>query len=76
MKYLEKHPILNDVRHRFRREQSCEPQPILSIQDLGRNVDIIMDLILLDISKAFDKLPNERVKYKIHHYGIGDTNLT
>ena len=32
------------------------------------------DLILLDFSKAFDKVSNEKLPLKLHHYGIrGDT---
>jgi hypothetical protein len=29
-----------------------------------------IDLILLDFSKAFDKVPHERLLYKMEYYGI------
>jgi hypothetical protein len=34
-----------------------------------------MDLILLDFSKAFDKVPHERLLYKAQYYGIDGSTL-
>ena len=34
------------------------------------------DAILLDFSKAFDKVPHQRLAVKLHHYGIRDKNLS
>ena len=32
-----------------------------------------LDVILLDFSKAFDKVPHRRLLLKLHHYGIRGT---
>ena len=47
--------------------------------DLARNIDnkIQTVVILLDFQKAFDKVPNQRLLYKINHYGrTGQTHLS
>jgi hypothetical protein len=50
---------------------------ILTIQDLAKNIDNRgqADLILLDFSKAFDKVPYKRLLYKINYYGIRHTKV-
>jgi hypothetical protein len=72
MEHLDHHKILNDAQHGFRKQRSCESQLILTIQDLAKNIDMRdqTDLIRLDFSKTFDKVPHKRLLYKIHFYGI------
>jgi hypothetical protein len=72
MKHLDKHKILTDAQHGFRRNRSCESQLILTVNDLAKSIDDNkqVDLILLDFSKAFDKVPHQRLLRKIDHYGI------
>ncbi|KAK3083817.1 hypothetical protein FSP39_003606 [Pinctada imbricata] len=72
MGHLDRHGILHDAQHGFRKQRSCESQLILTTQDLAKSMDDKeqTDLILLDFSKAFDKVPHKRLLYKIHHYGI------
>ena len=57
--------------------RSCESQLIVTIQDLAHNIDSKgqTDVILLDFSKAFDKVPHKRLLYKLHHYGIRNSNI-
>ena len=49
-KHLETYGILNDDQHGFRKNRFCESQPILTIQDLAKGIDLgeQIDLILLD----------------------------
>ena len=63
MKHLNLHNILSDNQHGFHKKRSCESQLILTIQDLALGLEDgeQIDAILLDFSKAFDKVP---------HYGI------
>ena len=72
MEHLDRHKILYDAQHGFRKQRSCGSQLILTIQDLAKNIDNRdqTDLILLDFTKAFDKVPHKRLLYKINYYGI------
>ena len=76
-KHLETHGILNYVQHGFRKNRSCESQLIFTIQDLAKGIDLgeQIDLILLDFSKAFDKVPHKRLLYKAEYYGISRSTL-
>ena len=72
MKHLDRNNILTDAQHGFRKRRSCESQLILTIKDLASSIDLKeqIDLILLDFSKAFDKVPHARLLYKMEYYGI------
>ncbi|KAK3090576.1 hypothetical protein FSP39_012808 [Pinctada imbricata] len=78
MRHCDQHHIITDAQHGFRKRRSCETQLIVTLQDLTRNVDNKgqTDVILLDFAKAFDKVPHERLLFKINHYGISGTTLT
>ena len=68
--------ILYELQHRFRERRSCETQLIMLIDELPKTMQMgkQTDLILLDFSKAFDKVAHEKLIQKLHHYGIrGDT---
>ena len=53
-------------------KRSCESQLILTLQDLDSALEENeqIDAILLDFSKAFDKVSHQRLAIKLHHYGI------
>ena len=66
----------HDLQHGFRERRSCETQLIILIDELSKNMQSRKqtDLILLDFSKAFDKVAHEKLLRKLHSYGIrGDT---
>ena len=58
MDHLEKYSILIDIQHGFRQKRSCESQLITTINDFSNclNNKGQIDSILLDFSKAFDKV--------------------
>ena len=72
MDHLDGFRILSNAQHGFRKKRSCESQLILAIQDLAKGIDAREqhDVILLDFSKAFDKVPHQRLLYKLDFYGV------
>ena len=74
MDHLDEHNILTNAQHGFRKQRSCTTQLILTIQDLAKSVDDReqVDVILLDFSKAFDRVPHMRLLHKLKFYGIAD----
>ena len=75
--HLERHNILADEQHGFRKKRSCESQLINTVHDLakGLNSKQQIDAVLLDFSKAFDKAPHHRLALKLQHYGVRGKTL-
>ena len=69
MKHLELNNILHPLQHGFRKNYSCEAQLLSLFQDLASNPSHI-DLIIMDFSKAFDKVPHRRLGNTRDWYGI------
>ena len=63
MQHLDKHNILHDAQHGFRKHRSTETQLIQLINNLAHNIDnkIPTDAILLDFKKAFHKVRHQRL---------------
>ena len=74
MKHLDQYEILSDVQHGFRRSRSCESQLITTCTDFidTMNANGQTDAILLDFSKAFDKVHHNCLMTKLEHYGISN----
>ena len=72
MDHYERNKILADEQHGFRARRSCETQLLQTIQDIadGMSEGDQVDAVLLDFSKAFDKVPHKRLMYKLDHYSI------
>ena len=77
MQHLDTHHILHDAQHEFRKHRSTETQLSQLIDNLAHNINkrIKTDAILLDIQKAFDKVPHQRLLYKRTYYGISPQAL-
>ena len=72
MKHLEKHNILTDSQHGFRAKRSTETQLIQTIHDISKSLDKkeIVDMAILDFTKALDKVPHKRLIHILNYYGI------
>ena len=66
--------ILTNHQHGFRRGGSCETQlaGLKLVDELAKSLDNKgqTDLIILDFSKAFDKIPHKRLLYNLNQVGI------
>ena len=78
MDHLERLNILNDAQHGFHKRRSTETQLILTIQDLAKGLDDggQIDTLLLDFSKAFDKVPHKYLQHILDYYGIRGSTLS
>ena len=69
--HLNKHNIITNRQHGFRKGMSCETQLIVhdgtKIMNQGQGQ---IHVILLDFSKAFDTVPHQRLLHKLKSYGI------
>ena len=75
--YLEEQEILSDAQHGFRKKRSCDTQLILTAHDLAKGLGEHgqIDAVLLDFSKAFDKVPHQRLRQKLDFYGVRGQTL-
>ena len=79
MKHLELHNILTDSQHGFRAKRSTETQLIQTIHDISKSLDkkeTVDMAIMLDFTKAFDKVPHKRLIHKLNYYGISGSIAT
>ena len=72
MAHLDKHKLLSDKQHAFRKWHSCETQLATVINDWAKILDNKgqVDTFILDFEKAFDTPPHELLKSKLFCYGI------
>ena len=75
--HFNKHNILYDLQHGFRQKRSCETQLLQLVEDLGRQLmkGNQTDLVLLDFSKAFDKVNHLKLLFKLSQHGVKGNTL-
>jgi hypothetical protein len=72
MKHADTHNILYPLQHGFQKGLSCEIQLMEFVDDITRNIDVgkQTDCLIMDFSKAFDKVSHSLLQHKLDHYGI------
>ncbi len=72
MSHLGKNNVLSNAQHGFGSNRSTETQLLAAVHDFATTLNNHkqVDAILLDFTKAFDRVPHQRLLYKLHHYGI------
>ena len=77
MMHLDHHKVLSKFQHGFRKRRSCETQLLLTLHDFTSSLDAgdQLDAIVLDFSKAFDRVPHKRLCMKLEYYGIRGLTL-
>ena len=78
MAYLDKHQLLHSNQHGFRKKLSCETQLVQFVQDISDTLNESgqTDIIVMDFSKAFDKVDHQRLLLKLHRFGINNDVIT
>ena len=74
--YLERHSLIRDSQHGFRNKRSCLSNLLTFYNDLFSAHDITrsLDIVYLDFQKAFDKVPHNKLMFKVKQLGI-DGNI-
>ena len=77
MKHLDKNNIITNQQHGFRKNRSCVTQLITTLNDFTNCINDRgqTDAILLDFSKAFDKVDHLGLIDKMTAYGISEDIL-
>ena len=75
--HLNQHNVLCDLQHGFRERRSCQTQLIQLVEDLSRQLVTCkqVDPILLDNSRAFDKVSHPKLSLKLSQHGVKGNTL-
>ena len=77
-KHLSSNDIITPLQHGFRAGFSCETQLIMAVHDWASTLNTKgqVDAIMLDFSKAFDKVSHTKLIHKLQFYGINGKTLS
>ncbi|MDJ0596593.1 MAG: reverse transcriptase family protein [Pleurocapsa sp. MO_226.B13] len=70
--HLDRHDLINDTQHGFMKGKSCLTNLLSFYSEVYEAVDNdkVYDAVYLDFSKAFDRVPHERLIKKTRAHGI------
>ena len=73
MRHLQEEGLFADAQHGFRPGRSCATQLLLAIEEWSSSVERgdPVDVIYLDLAKAFNTVPPKRLLLKLKTFGIG-----
>jgi hypothetical protein len=76
--HLDKLELLNESQHGFRQGRSCLSNLLTFLEKATQAMDegLGIDVIYLDLAKAFDKVPHSRLLLKLQSHGIDGKILT
>ena len=72
--FLVRHKLLNSSQHGFLKARSCLTNMLCFFEEITKSIDegSPVDIIYLDFHKAFDKVPHQRLLFKLKAHGIED----
>ena len=73
VEHLKRHNLIGDSQHGFLKGRSCLTNLLFFLEKVTAFVDegYPVDVLYLDFSKAFDKVPHKRLLLKLRAHGIG-----